>query len=539
MVKNSRSDGEGTEMVRSPGQIRPPRPEPSPSLEEAFAVFRLHKWSILLITLLTGGLALLVSIRQTPIYESQAKILVPPGQIGAGPPESLNMATEALLASSVSVADIVADNLSIAGAPGDLLGALSVNVPSGTEILEVSYQDADPLKAQRRAQGFAEGYLEYRQVTLTAKLGDSAEVIKGELQTLEARLDQLRLSLASTSLTDSARAVIESEVLAVKQAILDRELTQIAQTDPAEVFVGTIVQPASLPSSPVSPDHVVNAAFGLVVGLALGIGLAFLRDRLSGRVRSVGEIEEYLDAPVLGSIPKVSTWRNSKEAYAVTLTNWRSPSAEAYRFLRTSVLAAISSDGVKSIVVTSAYGGEGKSSTVANLGVVLAMAGRQVSLVSADLRRPRLQEFFGTEGRRGLSDILAGGAKLGDVLQEITLATLPWAHVPRIRLRILPSGPILQDPAELLASERMTKILRELEETSDIVLIDVPPFLPVTDALAVASVADGVILVLGPKGLTESSLISARQQLDKVETLMLGTVLNRPEPFISETDYSY
>jgi capsular exopolysaccharide synthesis family protein len=176
---------------------------------------------------------------------------------------------------------------------------------------------------------------------------------------------------------------------------------------------------------------------------------------------------------------------------------------------------------------------------VANLGVVLAMAGRKVSLVSADLRRPRLQEFFGTEGRRGLSDILTGGAKLGDVLQEITLATLPWAHVPRIRLRILPSGPILQDPAELLASEKMTNILRELEETSDIVLIDVPPFLPVTDALAVASVADGVILVLGPKGLTQSSLLSARQQLDKVEALMLGTVLNRPEPFISETDYSY
>jgi non-specific protein-tyrosine kinase len=124
-------------------------------------------------------------------------------------------------------------------------------------------------------------------------------------------------------------------------------------------------------------------------------------------------------------------------------------------------------------------------------------------------------------------------------MQEITLATLPWAHVPRISLRIVPSGRVPQDPAELLASATMTGILRELEGSSDIVLIDVPPFLPVTDALAVASVVDGVILVLGPKSLTQPSLISAQQKFDNVDARLLGAVLNRPEPFISETDYSY
>ena len=541
MVENPRRDREGTETVEPSRQIRTSRSEPRPSIEEAFAVLMLHKWSILVITLMTATLALLVSSRQTPIYESQAKILVLPVAVGAGSvaPQTPNLSTEAELVSSVSVAEIVAQNLGIEGAPGALLGSLGVNVPTGTEIIEVSYRHPDPRTAQRRAQGFAEGYLDYREGTITAELSSSADALDRQVKALQARLAQLEQSLATMSGTDPRRATLESEVSVVQQAILDRQLSKLDLTDPATVSVGAIVQPATLPSSPVTPNHVVNVAFGLLAGLALGIGLAFLRDRLSGRVRTVGEIEDYLGAPVLGSIPEVSTWRKGREAVAVTMTNWRSPSAEAYRFLRTSVLSAASGGGAKSIVVTSAHGAEGKSATVANLGVVLAMSGRQVSLVSADLRRPRLHEFFGCDGTRGLSEILSGEAKLGDVMQEITLATLPWAHVPRISLRIVPSGRVPQDPAELLASATMTGILRELEGSSDIVLIDVPPFLPVTDALAVASVVDGVILVLGPKSLTQPSLISAQQKFDNVDARLLGAVLNRPEPFISETDYSY
>lgn len=530
MVGKPRTDSEETNGVESLRSTEPPSTGSRataflrPNLEEPLTVLRLHKRSILAIVLLSVVAGLFVSIRQTRIYEAQAKILVSPDVANQAP----NLATEAQLVSSVAVAQLVAENLDISGAPAKLLANLRVDRPIDTDILEVSYRDADPLTAQRRAQGFAEAYLEYRREGLTEQQQDSVQAIQDQLSALQQRIDQTEQTLESIALDDPSRAALESRVTILQEAIAQGKLDELALTDLGTI--GTIFQEAALPTSPINPKHVVTVTLGLVAGLALGIGLAFSRDRLSGRVRSVDEIEEHLEAPVLGSIPRMSKWRNSKEPVAITLTDWRSSSAEAYRMLRTSVLSTASSYGAKSIVVTSLYRGEGRSATVANLGVVLAMAGKKVSLVSADLRQPRLHEFFGCEGRYGLTEVLAQERRLDKVLQGITLATLPWSHVSRIGLRILPSGRVPEDPPELLTSDRMSGVLRELEEISDIVLIDTPPLLPVSDALVVASVADAVILVIGPESFDRSSLISARQQLDLVVSHTLGGVLNNLAP---------
>jgi capsular exopolysaccharide synthesis family protein len=295
------------------------------------------------------------------------------------------------------------------------------------------------------------------------------------------------------------------------------------------VLAGRVIQPASLPSSPVSPNHPVAGALGIIAGLALATGLAFARERLSGRLRSAEETEEYLGAPMLGSIPQISEWRRRKDSLLVTLGPRRSPAAEAYRMLRTNVLSAASAQGAKSIVVTSALAGEGKSSTVGNLGVVLARAGRHVSLVSADLRRPRLHQFFRCDGLVGLADVLAGRMSLDQVTQEINLPESSGSQLPAVHLRILPTGPVPENPAELLTSETMGKVLADLEASSDIVLIDAPPILAVTDALVVAQLAQAVLVVVGPRSLDRSLVASARQQLDKVGGRILGGVLNGPD----------
>ena len=536
MARNLRPDRLGTDEEQPLRHVRAPI-ESRPELQEALAVISLRKWSILAISVLVVGVALLVSSQQTPVYEASAKVLVTSFASDplteSGVPPELNLATEAELVSSEAVAEVVAEDLDIEGDPASLLGNLSVDSPTDTEIIEISYRSGDPAEAQRRAQGFAEGYLEYRRRTATQQLNESAEAIRRELEALNARLDEIERQLAVIAEDDPRRGSLESEAALVQGLILDSQLQRLGLSE--GVSGGDIVQPASLPSSPASPNHVLNAGFGLAAGLALGIGLAFLRDRLAGRLRSGQELEAQLGAAVLGSIPRVGAWKKRRQAFLVTRDLWRSPEAEAYRILRTSVLSAASTNGAKSLLVTSPHTGEGKSATVANLGVVVARAGMTVTIVSADLRKPRVHEFFGVNASPGLVDVLQGKSSLASALKEFTLPTMPGG----VSIRFLASGPVPDNPAELLGSAAMGELLADLERTSDLVLIDAPPILPVTDALVLAPRTGGVLVVIGPRSATVATVSSARQQLDKVGTRVLGAVLSGPNPDLTQTTYAY
>jgi capsular exopolysaccharide synthesis family protein len=517
----------------APARVRPVRPtqfqqqERGLDLQEVLSVLWFRKWSILAVTVLTVAVALLVSSRQTPIYVSEAGVLVMPIDTGSESvaPEAPNLATEAELISSVAVAEIVAENLGIGDDPRDLLASLDVDQPTDTEILEVSYRDPNPARARRLATGFADGYLQFREAEASKLILERATDLEAQIQALEQRLRNVQEDLVRLSDNDPRSATLESEAANLQGLILQTQITRLGL--PREVTGGQVIQPASVANSPVSPDHVVNGALGLAVGLALGIGLALVRDRMSGRLRSSDEVEEYLEAPVLGVVPRVPDWRRPKRAYLVSAARWRSPAAEAYRVLRTNVLWTTST-GAKSIVVTSTHSGEGKSATVANLGVVLARAGKRVTLVSADLRRPRLHEFFRREGLIGLSDVLAGRLPLDAVVQEVTLPSSAPMDLSTVSLRLVSSGPVPEDPAELLGSATMAKVIEELVRVSDIVLIDAPPVMPVTDAPVVAAVTKNVLFVIGPNSATRASVLSARQQLERVGATILGGVLNGP-----------
>lgn len=514
-----------------------PRGAQATDLQDAFQILWRYKWSILAITFLMVAVALFVSNRRTPVYEANASILVTPIDLGteAGP-EDPNLATEAELMSSIFVAEIVAEDVGFSGDPKSLLSDLSVDELSDAEILEIAYRDSDPVQARRLTSSFAQAYLQFRRTTATEEIARSAQTLEVALEALQQRLATVKRELASLADDDTRRGGLEAEASLVQGLILQRQLDRLSL--PEEVAVGRIIRPATAPSSPVSPNHVVNGAFGLFAGLALGVGLAFLRDRMSGRVRSSEEVEDYLGASVLGAIPPIPQWHRRKKAFLVTRTHWHSPAAEAYRILRTNVLSATSGNGAKSIVVTSPHSGEGKTATVANLAVVLARAGKRVSVVSADLRRPRLHEFFRADGDAGLTDVLAGRATLDQAMQKITYATSVAADRVSVSLWILPSGRVPENPAELLSSPAMEKVLRALEGSSDIVLIDVPPVLPVSDALVVATLAGNVLLVIGPKGSNRTAIVSARQQLDKVGAHIIGGVLNGPDASAVQT-YTY
>ena len=249
--------------------IRAPRPEPRPELQESLSIVWRHKWSIVAVTLLCLAVALVVSSRRTPIYESRARVLVTPIDFGSADvaAQDPNMDTEVELVSSVAVAEIVAKELKLEGAPRKLLDDLSVDLPTGTEILEISYRDPDPARAQAMAEGFAEGYLKYRQETANQKVLEAAKDLQTEISVLKQNLQKTTAELVAMDETDPRRGELEGQVANLRNLIL---LDQLALLDLRRVVtVGRVIEPAPLPSSPGRHDLVVSAAFGLAAGLAL------------------------------------------------------------------------------------------------------------------------------------------------------------------------------------------------------------------------------------------------------------------------------
>ena len=277
---------------------------------------------------------------------------------------------------------------------------------------------------------------------------------------------------------------------------------------------------APLPGSPSSPHRTLNATLGLALGLLLGVGIAFLREMLSDELRGRADFEDHAGVPVLAVIPKVASWRRKSEAKLITLDQPKSVVSEAYRTLRTSILFSAMQRGLHTIMVASANAGEGKSTTAANLAVVLADSGKRVVLISADLRKPRLHRFFTLETEPGLSNALAGEATVWDSLQA-----------PQVEnLRVMVSGPVPARPTELLQSEAMGELVADLRDVSDFVIIDTSPILPVADALVLAPLVDGILLVADASITTRSAVTHTRELLDQVDARLVGAVFNDYDP---------
>ncbi|MGH2674907.1 MAG: polysaccharide biosynthesis tyrosine autokinase, partial [Actinomycetota bacterium] len=277
---------------------------------------------------------------------------------------------------------------------------------------------------------------------------------------------------------------------------------------------------ADLPSSPASPNYLLNAALALFVGLALGVGLAFLRERLDDRLRGRDDLEARSGAPVFAVVPRVGGWKKRSESRLVTLTEPRSAPTEAYRTLRTGLLFAASQRDMRTVLITSPQVEEGKSTTAANLSVVLAQAGKRVILIDADLRKPRLHRFFQAPNEVGLTSVLSGQVQPHDGLAQ--------PQVPN--LRVLTSGPVPGNPAELLSSDQMGSLVKTLREAADLVIMDSPPVLVAADATILASFADGLVLVADADNTTRGTVAHARQQLDQVNARVVASVLNNFDP---------
>jgi succinoglycan biosynthesis transport protein ExoP len=312
-----------------------------------------------------------------------------------------------------------------------------------------------------------------------------------------------------------------------------------------------VIDPAYPPKKPDSPRVPLNLSLAMLLGLSLGIGAAFLQEHLDNSFKTAGEIERFLQLPALASVPAVQAATNGNghslyararhmagEKYpAAIVPSWNriegngqnTALAEAFHELRTSVLLSTAKRPPKTLLVTSAKGGEGKTTVAANLAVSLAQLGEKVLLIDADLRRPSLHNFFGVSNTSGLVNFLTGNPDWRSLL----------SHPAPIGLSVLPSGPIPPNPADLLSSEYMPALIREASKEYKFIVLDSPPLLNLADSRILATLVDGVILVVGG-GITPRELVH-RAYASAVDagSHVLGATINFADTRSDYYSYGY
>ncbi|MFD2417340.1 polysaccharide biosynthesis tyrosine autokinase [Amycolatopsis pigmentata] len=399
-----------------------------------------------------------------------------------------------------------------------------VSAQSGTDNASAAYQGN--LLSEQKVKSYTKLLASTRvarDVAGQLRLGMSADEIASRIS-VGSQPDTVLLTATATDRSP----LLAKEIADATGDAFTRLVSQLER--PADNLPATInarvVEPATLPTEPVAPRPAVNYALGVLFGLIAGFGLALLRHAFDTSVKSAEELRRLTGAPSLGTI----AYDPDVPRHPLTVQEHpRSPRAEAFRKIRTNLQFIDVDRARKAIVVTSAVPGEGKTTTLCNLAIVLARAGQRVAVLETDLRRPRAVDYLGLEGAVGLTSVLAGRLGLDEALQ-------PWGSA---LFDVLASGPIPPNPSELLASRQMTNVLAELNQRYDTVLLDAPPLLPVTDGAILAAACDGALVVVRYGKTKRHQVKAAFAALEAVSARPLGTVLSMAPGSTSSPYYEY
>lgn len=443
-------------------------------LKEALQAFRSGWWLISIAVLACVGGAAALTWTATPLYSSTTKLFVSTSASNdtssayTGNLFSQQRVTSyAELLTGVQLAAQVVEELGLDMSPEELAGKVTATAVPDTVILTVTVTDTSAQRAHDVAASLGRQF--------------SAQVV--ELETP----------------ADAAASTVKV----------------------------TTVQPPAVQATPVSPNLSSNVTLGAVLGLLVGLGLAVLRSRLDNTVKTPEDIRLLTGSGVIGNIPEDARLAAD---HLVTELDMHSISAEGYRSIRTNLQFLDVDNPPRVIVVSSAVPGEGKSTLAVNLATVLAQSGSRVTLLEADLRRPRVTRYMGLISGAGLTNVLGGTAGLDEVAQ-------PWGDG---RLTVLAAGPMPPNPSEMLGSSQMRSLLEHLRRTNDFVLIDAPPLLPVTDAAVLTALSDGCVISVRYGRTRREELTEASAALQRVEGKLLGVVLNRvPHAAAAARGYGY
>lgn len=505
-----RSRLDGAQAAQTSSRFSRSRDTGTGGLLTTVRVLRRRLGLILLCLILVPVATLAYSLTQEQQYSASSSLLFRDpgfdeglfGGQGAGgggqsSPER-EAATNERLVGLPEVAARTAQKLGNGLAQGDVLGALDISAEGESDIVRISATHPSPQLAAGIANTHAQEFIRFRREA-------DQDLIQRAQQLLERRLQRL---------TPGERATERGRAL-------QNQIETLSGLAAAQTGNASQVQMARVPTAPTSPKPVRNTILGALVGLMLGLGLAFLAEQLDRRLKDPEDVEEAFGLPILGTIPQSRAIDRATRQEGGT-----EPEAESFRRLRTNLRYFNVDRQIRTVLLTSAGPGEGKTTVAWNLALAAARTGEQVLYLEGDLRRPSLSRYV-EPSKHGLSSVLAGVAHFDDVLFSVPVGEFqPGEESDAPLVDVISSGPIPPNPAELIESERMQRLLRQVEDLYDLVVVDTPPTSLVADTIPLMTQVNGVIVVSQLGRSNRDDAESLREQLTNLNAPVLGVVLN-------------
>jgi capsular polysaccharide biosynthesis protein len=459
-----------------------------------------RRWTVLTATAIVAAAALFASSSRTPIYTSTAQVLV--GMLPqAGVDVQPNMDNEKRIAGSLSVAQQVAAEYRFGVPPDVMLDSLSVDVPVNTDILAITYAHPDPHVAEVRAQAFADTYVKFRTAAADEQLALRKQRTANAIAHLQQQLEDVEQRATSGQVNPQLLTVLNAEAASFVAQLGARQQDMQALRETPNSFQGRVIAAAQLSTSPARPNHLVDGAVGILVGLLLGLGLAFAQDHIDRRPRSTSEIEELLAVPVLGSVPVAAQGRTVPTA--------------PYRQLAARIVLAAGAEPSRLAIAhcTSRQRGRVPVVEVARAWASrhASIDGKPVVVVRADGDAPAPEDD--PRGRPGLSDLLRGRRDLfgmGEVEGGVV---------------VVPLGTLPLRPEDLVPITRIRAALDRTAELGTPVIIDAPPVLSGLAGEMLPAAADAVVIVVDPRSVTRDEIVAVRSALDQASVRLVGLVI--------------
>jgi succinoglycan biosynthesis transport protein ExoP len=518
----------------TPAQARAEQREPETIVELKRHLLALWKWSwlIVLATLLATIASFWVDSRTPRIYRATATLLVGQSLQSSNPQTQDVFASQQLGQTSVQLVrhqfllQATIDALGLETSWEQLNERISAVPVAGTQLIQISASDTDPGRAKAIADDVAHQLVLQSPSNSEQEPGQQRSFVNQQLDDLRFRIEEsesrIRELQSRVSQETSAQRIqeLQAEMAAAEQKITvwQGSYARLLDFDRGNrTNFLRLVEPAPLPTRPVSPNTMLNVLLAALIGFGLASAAALLLEALDDTIKTGEDVQRVFGLPTLGTITRIEKPQDAG-GQLVALQHPHAPTTEAYRVLRTNVQFSILGESTPMLLVTSAVPGEGKSTTACNLAITMAQAGKRVIVCDTDLRRPSLRQVFNVTTQRGLSSLL-----LDETLP--TESVLVQTAVPNLQL--MPSGPLPPNPAELLGSEWMRRRVEEMKSLADVVIFDSPPVLAVADSIILGALCSGVILVIEAGRTRSDACRRCKDTLDQVGLKILGVVLNK------------
>jgi capsular exopolysaccharide synthesis family protein len=502
-------------------------------LKRYLGVLKRWIWLVILGAIIAGGAAYFISSNMTPIYAARSRYLIDEAPGSSNSNEYSKLLTEQKLAQTyveiTTARPVLEETIVQLGLPytvNELRRMVSVSAPLDTQILVISTEDPDPVRAADIANTVGEVFITQNQARENLRYAEPISNWQARMESVFTEIDNLESTIRNFEETNGdAQAMtltrLQSQLneAQIRYTEAFNNLNQLQQAQAKESSNIVPIETAQPSTIPVRPNVTTNTLLAAVIGSLFAVGIIFLIEYLDDTVKTPEQVLSDTKLSTLGAIAQIKA--NNPSESIVAFTNPRDPLSEAYRVLRTNLGFSAIDSALRSIVVTSGSPGEGKSTTAANLAIVMAQAGKRVVLIDSDLRRPVQHKILSVGNNRGLTTAL---------LDNETPVTFHLQNTKIKGLRVLSSGPIPPNPAEILSSQRMNHLIEELYEEADILVFDTPPVLTVTDAAVLSPQVDGTLFVVHVGKTRRDTLAQAVERVLKTNAQPLGVVLNRIKP---------